>query len=294
MPRPRRALRQIVITYEARGPARILFFGIDGAGGVNPYQADSPKDWTRASAKDRQILACAQCHVEYTCGRSGVDGVDRDAYGWSKATDLHDLYTRQFEYAQDWKNALMGEPLIKSQHPETEFYWNSVHYDAGASCSDCHMPEVRDKDNRTLRSHWFTSPYKYRDPQTWSAFAAKTGLAVSPAGNPCTRCHQDRTARAIAQQQAFYQRQGEIEALLTRSVKQFAELKAAKDGKKPMKQADYDAALEAHRRAHVIWENLAVSENSMGFHNFEEAMSSMDEAEKQVRIALQKEEDALK
>lgn len=259
--------------------------GPAGQGGVNPYQKDSPKDWRTSQKKDRLNLMCAQCHVEYVCGKSGVDGIDRDRFGWAKATDLHDLYGQRFDYAQDWKNVIMGEPLIKSQHPEMELYWNSTHYDAGASCADCHMPEVRTKDNRTIRSHWFTSPYKYVSPKLRARFADATGVIVDTGTNPCTRCHGDRSALAMQQQREFYAAQAEVERLLARSVKAYG---AAKSDPR-VKVSLLAEALEAHRRAHVIWENLAVSENSMGFHNHAEAMSSMAKAKKYALTALEKE-----
>jgi len=262
--------------------------GPKGAGGVNPYAAEPSKEVSAASARDRRILACAQCHVEYTCGKSAIDRNDRDAYGWSKAADLHDVYTKQFGYQQDWRNAIIGQPLIKNQHPETELYWNSKHYEAGASCSECHMPEVR-RGGKTFRSHWMTSPYKYGNAQRFAAFAAATKLDASAAKSPCATCHEDRTAQGVAQQRAFYAAQGAVEKLLAASVTQLGAVRAA--GKDT--GADYAAALEAHRRAHAIWENLAVSENSMGFHNFEECMTSMAEAKKQVDTALATEKKLL-
>lgn len=268
--------------------------GPGGAGGVNPYTADSPTDWTKAPAKDRQNLMCAQCHVEYTCGKSGVDGIVRDAWGWSKAKDLHEHYTQQFNYTQDWRQALMGEPLIKSQHPEMELYWDSVHDRAGVSCPDCHMPEVLASGGGTFKSHWFTSPYKYGNPETRAAFEAGTGIRLSSVGNACTRCHGDRTPTAIAQQRAFFERQAQVELLLETSVKEFAKLKDAKAVGRTVNQGAYDAALAAHRRAHVLWENIAVSENSMGFHNFTESMGAMDEASKQAQIAIAKSKEALR
>ena len=98
---------------------------------------------------------------------------------------------------------------------------------------------------------------------------------------------------AQKQQRTFFARQAEVEKLLAKSVVEFGKLKDAKAQGKKVDDAAYAAALEAHRRAHVIWENLAVSENSMGFHNYEEAMTSMAEARKQVRIALAREKAAL-
>lgn len=260
--------------------------GVSGKGGVNPYVAGSAKKISEASLKDQRVLLCAQCHVEYTCGKSGVDGIERDAYGWAKAKDLHKVYTQQFDYTQDWTQKIIGQPLIKSQHPETELYWESTHYNAGASCGDCHMPEVRSARGRVFRSHWFTSPYKYQDAKYFTPFAEKTGLNPAFNRKPCATCHEDREAQGIAQQQAFYRRQGEIEKLLSASVAQLAKVAAVKQGGGKLDAAAYEKAVESHRKAHVIWENLAVSENSMGFHNFDEVMSSMDTAEKDVRSAI--------
>lgn len=260
--------------------------------GVNPYSEGSPTDWTKAKRSDRNTLACAQCHVEYVCGKSGVDGVDRDYFSWAKAGDLHDVYSGRFDYAQDWRHAIIGEPLIKSQHPETELFWNSVHYNAGSSCSSCHMPQVTDSRGRTFRSHWMTSPYKYSDKEAWSGFADAVSLRGTDS-NPCVRCHSDRTERGIEQQQTFYARQAQVETLLAESVGLLGEMSEAerKGAKIPVQQRD--TALDEHRRAHVLWENIAVSENSMGFHNFAEAMASMDEAERHVRAAIKESKAAL-
>jgi formate-dependent nitrite reductase cytochrome c552 subunit len=254
-------------------------------GGVNPYTETPVKDFDSALAQDQRILTCAQCHVEYTCGKSGVDGLDRDAYGWSKAKDLHGRYMVQFDYTQDWKNAIMGQPLIKSQHPETELYWNSVHYQAGASCGDCHMLDVR-FGNERIKSHWFTSPYKYQDAELVSKFALETGVSRVSVYNPCTRCHLDRSGIAIEQQKQFFAQQAKVEKLLAQSVRAMGAVPAAK-----REGVAYVTALEAHREAHVIWENLAVSENSMGFHNFEESMSSMRQAEKRIGLAIATEKE---
>lgn len=253
--------------------------------GVNPYAQTKQTDWTKAGSRDRQTLMCAQCHVEYVCGKSGVDGVDRDYFSWAKAKDLHDLYDGTFGYAQDWTHSIIGQPLIKSQHPETELYWQSPHYNAGASCASCHMPQVTDSKGRKFRSHWMTSPYKYSDKDTWTAFAEETGLRQTNS-NPCTRCHSDRTARGIGQQETFYERQAEIEKLLAESVALLGRVKEAKDAGGKVDEARYAKAVAAHRQAHVLWENIAVSENSMGFHNFDEAMVAMDDAEKHVRTAI--------
>lgn len=256
--------------------------------GVNPYDPNAAASFEEASARDREVLLCAQCHVEYTCGRSGIDGMDRDRFGWTKAANLHEEYMERFGYKQDWKHAIIGEPLIKSQHPETELYWNSPHYAAGASCANCHMPSVQTASGQWVRSHWFTSPYKYGDAETYAALAEATGLR--PGGqkraNPCAACHDDRTANAIENQTRVYERQQTVQRLLTQSIGEIERLNKAAESGTAIKESRRAQAVEAHQRAHVLWENLIVSENSMGFHNFDEVMAAMDEAEAQARAAI--------
>ncbi|MFA0754489.1 MAG: hypothetical protein IMHGJWDQ_002276, partial [Candidatus Fervidibacter sp.] len=46
-------------------------------------------------------------------------------------------------------------------------------------------------------------------------------------------------------------------------------------------------AVRLHQLAHVRWENLVVSENSMGFHNPEEVFKELNEALDYARQAQQ-------
>jgi hypothetical protein len=64
-------------------------------------------------------------------------------------------------------------------------------------------------------------------------------------------------------------------------VSSLAGIKAAKDAAamhQPVDQGLLDAAMENHRAAHVRWENLVVSENSMGFHNQSEVNTELSSA----------------
>ena len=66
---PRRALKQIVITFIPRGPARILFFGIDGPGGGGGGGGGGGMgDWVRLGCKDVRFL------VDRDTLRVGRDG----------------------------------------------------------------------------------------------------------------------------------------------------------------------------------------------------------------------------
>ncbi|TLM70688.1 MAG: ammonia-forming cytochrome c nitrite reductase subunit c552 [Actinobacteria bacterium] len=261
--------------------------GPDGEGGLNPYGTGQQRAKTLAdgTAQDVTNSQCGQCHVEYTCGKSGVDGKDRDVFGWGKARDLHEMYSAKYDYKQDWKQKIIGEPLIKSQHPELELYWNSPHYTVGASCADCHMPEVRGADGEVFRSHWLTSPYKYEDAKLYAAFAAKTGLDATYVDKPCARCHEDKKAEGVAIQHRVFAAQQRAETALAGSVAALGRVKTAKAAGTKVDEKAYAEALDKHRRAHVLWENLIVSENSMGFHNPPEVLAAMAESEKLAKEA---------
>lgn len=49
---PRRALKQVIINFRPKGPARIVFFGIEGSGGGG----GGGGDWTRLGCKDVRFL----------------------------------------------------------------------------------------------------------------------------------------------------------------------------------------------------------------------------------------------
>jgi formate-dependent nitrite reductase cytochrome c552 subunit len=245
--------------------------------GVNPYTEELITDPEQASRSERRSLSCAQCHVEYTCGK-GVDGVDRDIFGWSKAADLVPLYTELFDMQQDWTHRDIGVPMHKSQHPETELYWNSVHYDVGASCSDCHMPQVRTANGRVFRSHWFTSPYKYHNTELYAKFASATGLDVRFNDKPCDRCHKDRESAAVQQQQTVFTAQQGVEKDLAAAAAALAAVTTKKKAGGAIDTKAFDSGIAAYRQAQTLWENLIVSENSMGFHNYNEVMGAMSDA----------------
>lgn len=261
--------------------------------GVNPYLEGSPKSFEEARLVDKQTVVCAQCHVEYVCGKSSVDGIDRDYFSWAKAADLHEVYETAFGYQQDWAHKTIGQPLIKSQHPETELTWNSRHYQAQVSCADCHMPRVRTGGGKSFRSHWFTSPYKYGNAEVFASFANATGLQPGFVPRPCANCHVDRTSIGIGQQETVFARQAVVQEGLVESAALLGEIAALMESGKTVDKATYDSAVESHRRAHVLWENLIVSENSMGFHNFKEVMGAMADAEKLVGEAIAAEKKVL-
>ncbi|HWR97216.1 MAG TPA: ammonia-forming cytochrome c nitrite reductase subunit c552 [Candidatus Methanoperedens sp.] len=225
-------------------------------------------------------------------------GSSRDFFPWAKVGDLESLYASTFpgwgsfpgKYVMDWKHGAgalaspsspllyntpfpIGENLVKSQHPEAETYWGSRHYYNDAACYTCHMPKVtKVADGTSFTSHWLASPIKYMSTASVGPFAQTFGLKVDKSGiiSPCGACHGGLLARmkdkAISIQDSTYAKALTVETALVASLKAIKGANDAKTAGLPVDEAMRAAAVEDHRAAHVRWENLVVSENSMGFH----------------------------
>ncbi len=237
--------------------------------GVNPYWTEkNAKSFAEADRQQKETLLCAQCHVEYVCG-PGADKKMRFVFGWRKVRDLDAFYREQFGYQQDWVHALINEPLIKSQHPEVELFWESKYERAGASCVTCHMPKVK-VNGRVVTSHWLVSPLRYIDRY----------IKGEPMGAfPCGQCHavppQTLRQQVLRVQQQVDEAQKRVQQALSESLDAIA---AAKQNQKSVNGELLQKAVRLHQLAHVRWENLVVSENSMGFHNPEEVLKELSEA----------------
>jgi hypothetical protein len=157
------------------------------------------------------------------------------------------------------------------------------------------MPKVtKTSDGSTFTSHWLASPNKYMTPEPAGAFASTFGLELNREGiiSPCGACHGGKLSRmktkAEGKQDDVYADALTVQAALVDSL---AAIKAAKNGGgDPLLIAE---AAEFHRAAHVRWENLVVSENSMGFHNPSEIGDELTVALSKAQSAKQKAEEAL-
>ena len=114
-------------------------------------------------------LQCAQCHVEYNCnpGTDPTTGAPitmadaRTNHFPLKSVDDIGQHYKDLKFG-DFKHAVTGAMLWKGQHADAETYYNSAHQKAGAECSACHMPKMKDaKTGKTYTSHWQTSPKHY-------------------------------------------------------------------------------------------------------------------------------------
>lgn len=217
------------------------------------------KDWTTYSRQEMRSLVCANCHVEYYFAGPGK----YLTFPWSEGTTVEEMWkyyeTTLFDGKRfaDWTYPDAGTPMLKAQHPEYEFFTaGSTHYNAGVSCSDCHMPYVSDG----------AAKYSSHDVH-------------SPLINPqqaCGQCHTDveyvvRRVNLIQDQVATTKIATEdaiidaINAIIAAAANPNAD------------PALLDQARNLHRQAQFYWDIIS-AENSTGFHNPEYALKILAEA----------------
>ncbi|HWI40818.1 MAG TPA: ammonia-forming cytochrome c nitrite reductase subunit c552, partial [Verrucomicrobiae bacterium] len=207
-------------------------------------------------------MMCAQCHVEYACGKGsafedgkpvGYDDQRTNHFPLKGPKDLLAHYKKLNFF--DFKHAVTGARLVKLQHPEAETFAGSVHDKAGVTCVDCHMPVMKDKNGKTYKSHGVLKPKNH----------------VKEA---CLRCHTKWNEKKV-----FYIIDGEqnytkgkmrkAEYWLGQLIDTYGAAKRWGVDDKTLAQAR-----EKHEEAHVLWE-WWTAENSDGFHNMDLARDSL-------------------
>jgi nitrite reductase (cytochrome c-552) len=206
---------------------------------------------TDATRGEMRSYVCAQCHVEYYCGSEfGL------TFPWSKGLTVEDteaywneLTLENGERFYDYKHKETGAPILKAQHPEFELWSQGIHARSGVSCSDCHMPYMRDGATK-VSDHWVRSPL----------------LNMSRA---CLTCHHFPEEEMLARVAAIQDKNHE---LLQKGGAALMDLidavVMARDA--GATDADLAAALEFQRQAQWRLDFIA-AENSMGFHAPQEA-----------------------
>jgi nitrite reductase (cytochrome c-552) len=206
------------------------------------------KDWHTFTRQEMRTVVCANCHVEYYFAGEGK----LLTFPWEGGTKIENIaeYYTTLGF-KDWDHADSGAPMIKMQHPEYELFTaDSTHYKAGVACADCHMPYTRDGAAK-FSTHDVRSP-------------------LLNAETACGACHIDVeyvTARVGVIQDQVHETLIATEDAIVAAI-QTIQAAAASQGVDEAKLAE---ARELHRQAQLRWDFIA-AENSMGFHNPEEAL----------------------
>jgi nitrite reductase (cytochrome c-552) len=224
-------------------------------------KGDRARDYepnTDASRQELRSMVCGQCHVEYYCGPKmtltypwarGLK-VEQIEATWNdtKFSDGHRFY--------DWKHEKTGAEVLKAQHPEFEMWSQGIHARSGVSCSDCHMPYVREGAMK-VSSHHVRSPL----------------LDVT---RSCQTCHRfpeaELQSRVAIIQERTHVLMGRAEDALVQLIK--AVETAKKNGATDEKLA---AVFELQRQAQFRLD-FVNAENSMGFHAPQEAARILAES----------------
>ncbi len=214
-------------------------------------------DVRKASRQEMRSYVCAQCHSEYYFEPEAK----RVVFPWDSGFTAQDIYAyyqgRPRGFEMDWAHPDSGAKMLKAQHPEYELFIGGVHAKSGVACADCHMPYVR-KKGKKYSSHWVTSPLRTTQ-------------------NSCRTCHDQDDAWLLERVKRVQNQVWEIQRTAGMTIARAHETigKAGKGAK--TNREELEKARELIRKAQWYWDYVA-AENSMGFHNPDQALSTLGQA----------------
>lgn len=218
----------------------------------------NPDQLTR---QELRSLVCAQCHVTYVIPKDKEMKSTDVFFPWQGSKEggisIENIIKvmRSNPAHEEWKQNVTGFKVAFIRHPEYEFFsMNSVHYNAGVACADCHMPYTR-VGSAKISDHNVQSPLK-------------ADLKA------CQQCHTE-TPEWLSRQ--VFAIQDRTISLMNRAgyatavaAKLFEIANKAKEEGKAVDQGLYDRAKDLYLEA--FYRNIYTgAENSIGFHNPSEA-----------------------
>ena len=214
----------------------------------------NPEALTR---QEMRSTVCAQCHVTYAINKD-TEGKSVGVYfPWQNskwgAITIENIIKRlrSDETVKEWKQGVTGFKMAFIRHPEFEFWTNnSVHFKAGASCADCHMPYTK------------VGVYKVSDHRV-----------MSPIQNEMRACHQCHAQSPDWLKERVFAIQDRTVSLMLRSgyatatvAKLFETVHKARDAGTVIDAELYNKAKDFYEEA--FYRTLFMgAENSIGFHN---------------------------
>lgn len=237
------------------------------------------KDPAGLTRQEKRTMVCAQCHNTYVIPKDqNMKSVglflpwQKSQWGHITIEDIESVI-KSDPANLEWKNTPTGIKLGHIRHPEFELYSNgSVHWRAGVACADCHMPYERVGSSK-ISSHHVQSPLKDNMKS-------------------CTQCH-NQSPQWLRDQVILIQ--DRVNNMYTRAGNAAAQ--AAKAIELANKTAGVDQ--ELLNQARQLYEKAYYrvtfigAENSMGFHNPEEALRVLGDGLHYADQSLMKAREAL-
>lgn len=214
----------------------------------------NPEELTKQELK---TLVCAQCHVTYSIPKDEDNKSIDILFPWAGGSfgniTIEDIEkTIKDNGYYEWTHKLIDLPLGHVRHPEFELFSNqSTHWSAGLSCADCHMPYERVGDVK-ISSHQWASPLK-------------TGLGA------CLQCHKQPEEEL---KERIFFIQDRTNHLLTKAGNATAQAVKAIEMAMTIEEIDQKLLKEAKELFERAYYRVVFisAENSVGFHNPQEAM----------------------
>lgn len=218
-------------------------------------------DPAKLTRQEMRTVVCAQCHVTYNIMKDEnmkSVGIYFPWHGssWGKIPVENIIkQIRSDESVREWKQKVTGFKMPFMRHAEFElFTLDSVHWKAGASCADCHMPYTK-VGSAKVSDHRVTSPMK-NDMKA------------------CMQCHTESAEWLKEQVTAIQDR---TVSLMIRSgyatataAKLLEKAHQAQEAGKSIDKELYEKAKDFYMEA--FFRTLYIGgENSVGFHNPTEA-----------------------
>lgn len=225
-------------------------------------------DPQKLSHQEMRSAVCAQCHVTYNITKTPEGKSNGIYFPWQTSKwgniSVENIIQkiRSDPNNKEWTQTVTGFKMAFMRHPEFELFSNqSTHWQAGASCADCHMPYTK------------VGVYKVSDHRVMSPLKADL--------RACGQCHAESTD--WLKQRVINIQDRTISLMLragygTATAAKLFELahNSQKQGTQ-FDQALYDQAKEYYEQA--FYRQLFIgAENSVGFHNPPETLRILGDA----------------
>jgi len=232
-------------------------------------------DQSKVTAKEKQTLVCAQCHVTYVIPKDKEMRSTDVVFPWSGSKEGNITVENIIKHIKsspanlEWTQSVTGFKMGFIRHPEYELFSNgSPHWAGGVTCADCHLPTIR-VQGKEVSDHRIMSPLK-------------SDLSA------CATCHTEspdalRTKVYLIQDKTIdeYLRAGYATATVAKLFEMANKVEAS--GKK-IDRSQYAQAKEQYEQGFYRLVFIG-AENSTGFHNPAEAMRVLTDASKYMASA---------
>ncbi|MBP2628487.1 MAG: Nitrite reductase (cytochrome, ammonia-forming) [Firmicutes bacterium] len=223
-------------------------------------------DMSKATREEMRTYVCAQCHDEYYF----EPGTSRVVLPWDKGMRPEEMYAYYAEkpngFTQDWQHPDSKATILKAQHPDYETYMTGTHGKAGVTCADCHMPFMR-KSGQKYTSHNITSPVKNLD-------------------SSCSPCHSQGSAWLLERVKTMQDQTWQLQHNAGQTVARAHEAVKKAGDSANVDQVELAKARELVRKAQWMWDFVA-AESSMGFHNTDQSMATLGQANELAHQAIE-------